>query len=183
MAGSVPGSPAAVLQAVLRQNPTVPYTSSQYRHATFTTDPNMPFLPSMMDEVVFLPQNAYLDANVATAGTVAAGGASTAAVGALTSGTTISVDASLGNTFTVTLTGSDMLANPVNPADGQRVIFAVTQDSSGSRTLSYDTAYEFSSALPAPTLSTTPGVTDYLGFVYSAAAAKWRFLAFVSGFS
>jgi hypothetical protein len=101
----------------------------------------------------------------------------------LVDGASIALDASLGNTFGVTLGGNRTLANPANALDGQRIIIQVTQDSTGSRTLSYGSAYAFSSSLAAPTLSTAPGTTDYLGFIYRAAASKWEFLAFVSGFA
>jgi len=74
--GSVPGSPAAVLQAVLRQNPNAASTS--YGPGVFTTASNLPHLPSLMDEVVLLPQNAYLDANVEIGGNLTVDGSLTA---------------------------------------------------------------------------------------------------------
>ncbi len=101
----------------------------------------------------------------------------------LTDAATIAVDASLGNRFTVTLGGSGTLASPTNPADGQPLILEVKQDGVGGRTLAYGTAYEFSSSLPAPTLSTAPGAADLLGFIYSASAGKWRFVAVTTGFA
>ncbi len=102
---------------------------------------------------------------------------------ALTDASTIAVDASKGNTFSVTLGGNRTLGNPTNALDGQRIIFQVTQDGTGSRTLAYGSAYAFSSSLAAPTLSTSPGATDYLGFIYRAAVSEWEFVAFVSGFA
>jgi len=104
------------------------------------------------------------------------------AVSALTDGTTISVNAALGNVFTVTLGGNRTLGNPTNPVDGQKIIFRITQDGSGSRTLAYGTAYAFSATLPQPVLTTTAGKTDYLGFIYAASVSKWRLLALVQGF-
>lgn len=103
-------------------------------------------------------------------------------VAALTDAATITVDASLGNSFTVTLGGNRTLGNPANPVDGQQINLAVTQDATGSRTLAYGTAYAFSTSLPSPTLSTGAGATDYLAFIYSAIASKWRLTSFVSGF-
>lgn len=113
---------------------------------------------------------------------VTAPGRVTAGVVTLSFGVNITVDASLGNTFVVTLTGNATLANPINPLDGQRVLFRVAQDATGSRILGYGTAYSFSANLPAPTLSTSANATDYLGFMYSAAASKWHFIAFQGGF-
>jgi hypothetical protein len=105
------------------------------------------------------------------------------AVVALTDAATILVNAALGNDFRITLGGSRTLGNPGNPADGQKIIFQVTQDGAGGRVLSFGNAYEFCTALPSPTLSTTPGATDVLGFVYNAAKGKWLLIAFVNGFS
>lgn len=110
-------------------------------------------------------------------------GAVAPAVAALTDGSSIAVNAALGNVFTVTIAGNRTLANPSNPVDGQPMTVIVKQDGTGSRLLSYGTAYEFCTALPSPTLSTSAGLSDYLGFRYSAAASKWRFLAYLPGFS
>lgn len=110
-------------------------------------------------------------------------GAISPAVVVLSDGSSISVNAALGNVFTVTLGGNRTLANPTNPTDGQFIRFLVTQDSTGSRTLSFGTAYDFSTSLPSPTLSTAAGTTDVLGFHYSATMSKWLFIAFVNGFS
>jgi hypothetical protein len=104
------------------------------------------------------------------------------AVVALTDAATIATDASLGNTFTVTLGGNRTLGAPTNPVSGQKIIYRVTQDGTGSRTLSYNAVFRFSTDVPSPTLSTAAGATDYLGFQYNAAAAKWDCLAVVKGF-
>lgn len=101
---------------------------------------------------------------------------------ALTDAPVIAVNAAAGGEFTVTLGGNRALGNPSGPLDGQNIVFVVTQDATGSRTLSYGSAYAFSTSLPVPTLSTSAGATDYLGFTYSAAVSRWRFVAFVSGF-
>lgn len=114
--------------------------------------------------------------------TAQANGVLAPVVVALTDAATIAVDASLGNSFKVTLGGNRTLGNPASPVDGQQINLAVTQDGSGSRTLGYGTAYAFSTSLPSPTLSTGAGATDYLAFIYSAAASAWRLTSFVSGF-
>jgi hypothetical protein len=95
---------------------------------------------------------------------------------ALTDAATISLDASQANIFTVTLTGNHTLGIPANPTAHQVIIFEVTQDATGSRTLSYSSAYAFTAGAPAPILSTTAGATDYLLFIYSGTAGKWRYL-------
>src|SRR5690242_11605507 len=74
---------------------------------------------------------------------------------ALTFATTIAVDASLGNTFRVTLTASTgTLGAPSNPTDNQKIIVEVKQDATGSRTLAYNAVYQFTTQNPSPTLST-----------------------------
>jgi hypothetical protein len=94
---------------------------------------------------------------------------------ALTDASTITVDASKGNVFTVTLGGNRTLGNPANPAAGQTVHFHVTQDGTGSRTLAYGGSYDFGAA-GAPTLTTTASKTDILGFTYDPNLAAWCFL-------
>ena len=111
------------------------------------------------------------------------------AVTALTFGATISINASAGNVFTVTLTASTgTFANPSNPADGQVIRLRVTQDATGGRTASWGTAYDWGSTggtpNAAPTLSTAASATDILGFEYDAALSKWCYLGapFPQGF-
>jgi len=104
------------------------------------------------------------------------------AVVALTDASTIAVNASAGNDFRVTLGANRTMGTPSNPANGQQIIFQITQGSSGSATLSWATGYEFSAELPQPTLSTAPGQTDLLGFIYNAVKGTWLFAAFVYGF-
>lgn len=88
------------------------------------------------------------------------------------SGTTL-VNAALGNSFNLTLTASTTtLGNPSNPVDGQVIRFRITQGSGGSFTLAYGTAYDFGTA-GAPTLSTSAGKVDILGFEYVASISKW----------
>ena len=76
------------------------------------------------------------------------------AVVALTDAASIAVNAALGNDFRVTLAGNRTLANPSNPANGQVIKVHVTQDATGSRTLAYDTNYDWGTG-GAPTLTTT----------------------------
>ena len=96
---------------------------------------------------------------------------------ALTDAATIATDASRGNTFTVTLGGARTLDTPTNPVHGQKIIYIVSQDAVGSRTLAYSPAFRFSTDLPSPTLTTTAGAQDYLGFVYNARGVVARYLS------
>jgi hypothetical protein len=130
-----------------------------------------------------LTQAVASPARAAMAATTLEQGAVAPAVVALTDAATISVDASQGNDFRVTLGANRTMGNPANPADGQQVIFHITQGSGGSATITWGTAYEFSTALPQPTLSTATGHTDLLGFIYDAGRRTWLLAAFVNGFS
>lgn len=78
----------------------------------------------------------------------------------LTDGSTISVDASLRNAFTVTLTGnSHTLANPTNLQPGT-YIFMIIQDATGSRTgFATGSAYKYPGGT-APTWTTTANAVD-----------------------
>jgi hypothetical protein len=103
---------------------------------------------------------------------------------ALTDAATIACDSRYGDCLmTVTLGGNRTLGSPGNGIhDGQKIVFRVTQDGTGGRTLAYDVIYRFSTDLPSPTLSTAIGATDYLGFIWNAAATKWDFVGKVFGF-
>jgi hypothetical protein len=85
--------------------------------------------------------------------------------------------------MTVTLGGNRQLGNPGFPIrGGQKILFRITQDGTGGRTLSYDTLYRFSTDLPSPTLSTGIGKIDYLGFIYHSDDNRWDFIGKVFGF-
>ena len=122
-------------------------------------------------------------ASAAVQATTVESGALAPAVISLTDATTIVVDASLGNDFRVTIGGNRTMVNPANPSDGQKITFQVTQGSGGAFTLTWGSSYEFSAGLPQPTLSTTAGQTDLVGFIYNADKGKWLLVAFVSGFA
>jgi hypothetical protein len=115
--------------------------------------------------------------NAATATNLAGGatlpGYLAPAVAALSFGSSIAVNAALGNAFNLTLTASTgTLANPTNPVDGQVIRFRVTQGAGGSFTLAYGTAYDFGAA-GAPVLSTTAAKVDIIAFEYVASISKW----------
>ena len=130
-----------------------------------------------------LAEVAAPSASAAEQATTVESGALAPAVVHLTDAAAIAVDASLGNDFRVTIGGNRTMGNPANPANGQQIIFQVTQGSSGSFTLTWGSAYEFSGNLPQPTLSTAAGETDLLGFIYNQSTGTWLFAAFVNGFT
>jgi hypothetical protein len=100
----------------------------------------------------------------------------------LTDAPTIAVNAASGDDFRLTIAANRVMGNPSNPSDGQQIIFQITQGSAGSCTITWGSAYEFSTGLPQPIFSTAAGDTDLLGFVYNQARSMWLLAAFVNGF-
>lgn len=82
----------------------------------------------------------------------------------LTDGATISWDASANQVTSVTLGGNRTLAAPTNMVDGASYVLQVIQDSTGSRTLSFNSVYKFHQG-SAPTLTTTASARDVIVFV------------------
>jgi hypothetical protein len=132
-----------------------------------------------------------------TAGQVLTASSGTAAAWATPAGTTSTAKRVVTDTYSatltpnstttdiyrITLTGSPTLATPSGtPVDGQQMQMNFIQDGSGSRVITYSTGYSFSTDIPSPTLTTTPGATDILGFQYASASGKWRLLGLVKGF-
>lgn len=103
-------------------------------------------------------------------------------VAALTDAATIAVDASAGTHFRVTLGGNRILGNPTNAVDGQRLLFEILQDGSGSRTLTLDTKYALGTDITSVTLTTTASKRDFLGVVYNSTADKFYVVALNRGF-
>lgn len=81
-------------------------------------------------------------------------------------GANIAFDGSLGNTFTVTLGGARNMNPIVNLTDGQKVTIILSQDSAGSRTVTWSPFFVFGTDVTSPTLSTAAGKRDYIGGIY-----------------
>jgi hypothetical protein len=94
-------------------------------------------------------------------GAMSATGNAYMAIDALTDASTIAVDMSVGNNFSVTLGGNRTLGNPTNLTAGQSGVIFITQDGTGSRTLAYSSYWDFPSQT-APTLTTTANAVDVL---------------------
>jgi len=86
----------------------------------------------------------------------------------LTDAASITVNFALGNNFLVTIGGNRTLAAPTNCTAGQSGQIHVIQDGTGSRTLAYNSVYQFVSGT-APTLSTGAADVDIL--MYTARSA------------
>ena len=84
----------------------------------------------------------------------------------LTDGATVTWDASTAPVCKLTLGGNRALSAPTNGATGQFISIAVIQDATGSRTLTWNSAYEFTGD-SAPTLTTTVSKADVFVFRYN----------------
>ena len=82
----------------------------------------------------------------------------------LTDAASITNDFALGNNFLVTLGGNRTLAAPTNAVAGQSGTIHIIQDGTGSRTLGYNTVWQFVSAT-VPTLSTGASDVDILCYI------------------
>ena len=80
----------------------------------------------------------------------------------LTDGATIAWNTTLGTVATVTLGGNRTISNPTNLRVGTYMLI-VKQDATGSRTLTWGTAYKFPAGVK-PTLTTTANAIDIISF-------------------
>jgi len=97
-------------------------------------------------------------------------GAARAAITSLTDAASITVNFNTAQNFAVTLAGNRTLENPSNIVAGQTGSIFVVQDGTGSRTLSYGSAWKFAGGT-APTLSTAASTTDRLDYVVQTSTA------------
>lgn len=99
---------------------------------------------------------------------------SAAAVQTLTDGATINWDMSAALNAKVTLGGNRTLAAPSNPKEGITYALEVAQDGTGSRTLTWNAAFDFGS-VGTPTLSTAASKRDFVFlYCYDASTPKFR---------
>lgn len=114
------------------------------------------------DRTITLPDATTTMAGLAVAQTFTK--AQRGTITALTDSATITPDFSASNNFSVTLGGNRTLANPTNIVAGQSGVIFVSQDSTGSRTLSYGSYWDFPGGT-APTLTTAASSVDLIAYV------------------
>jgi hypothetical protein len=129
-------------------------TADAFETTVSVTDPTA-------DRTITLPDATTTVAGLAVAQSFTK--AQRGSVVSLTDAATIAVDLSLGNNFSVTLAGNRTLGAPTNQTAGQSGVIVVTQDSTGSRTLAYNSVYKFAGGT-APTLTTTASAVDVLAY-------------------
>ena len=95
-----------------------------------------------------------------------------------TDGATITFDMDVANTHTVVLGGNRTLALS-NTDAGQKFIIRLTQDATGSRTVTWFSTIKWAGGV-TPTLTTTANKTDVFGFICTSAG---NYDGFVVGYN
>lgn len=135
-------------------------------------------------DTLYPTQNAvktYADTKLPIAGGTLTGEV-TPSVVTLTDAATISVDASLGNQFTCTITASRILGNPTGATHGQLMLFAIRQNGTGGYAITFDTKYRFGDEIGTPTIATGANKTSYIGVRYHGVDDKFDVISFVSNY-
>ena len=112
---------------------------------------------------VELYHNGTKKIETASGGVSLTGGAA-ANVTALSDGSTITIDMATACHHSVTLGGNRTFAAPSNQVVGQAGSIFITQDGTGSRTASFNSAFKFVGGT-APTLTTTASAVDRIDYI------------------
>lgn len=103
---------------------------------------------------------------------------------AVTYGASIALNAALGNTYRVTMTGDATFTAPTNVTDGHVVTLELTA-SGGARTPTFTTgsagSFKFGSDITAVT-AIAAGTTDYYSLRYRSSDDRWSIVAVVKGY-
>lgn len=100
----------------------------------------------------------------------------------LTDGATIATDTSLAETFYVILAGNRAMSTPTNATDWKHLRYVIFQDAVGSRTITWDAIFRFSTTFPSPTLTTTALYSDIVEFIYNPVNTTWDCVSINKGF-
>ncbi|MFN3732257.1 SGNH/GDSL hydrolase family protein [Comamonas testosteroni] len=98
----------------------------------------------------------------------------------LSSAGAIAINASLSNTFGITLTGNATIANPSGLSDGMLLNIFIRQDATGGRTVSFGNKFRWAGGT-APSLSTAPNAADIIRAQYDAGTGL-LFCSVLTGF-
>ena len=103
-------------------------------------------------------------------------------IGTATGNGATNLDGALLTTIQVNVTGNTTLNMVSGGSDGQRLSLELKQDASGSHTIAIGTGFAWGSDITTYTPTPTALKTDYIGLVYSTAAAAWRIIAIAKGY-
>lgn len=108
-----------------------------------------------------------------TGATTFSGSAATAPVVVTFSATAMTVNCVLSNVFTTTFTANVTTAPTIsNPQDGQTINWFITQDATGSRTMTWPTSFKWPGG-SAGVLSTAANAVDLLVATYRSSTGFW----------
>ena len=141
---------------------TVSGTSSFLSKSTFEDDVSVSG-NSTFGGTVTIGGNTVLGGTVALNGIVTIGSAIKSFFTTIADAASIVMNLNTGNQFVVTLGANRTLAAPTNLTAGQTGHIYVYQDGTGSRTLAYNTVFQFTGG-GVPTLTTTAAAVDLLVF-------------------
>lgn len=77
----------------------------------------------------------------------------------------------------------DTTLNGGTGVDGQKLLLELTQEGVGNHAVTFGDKFQFGTDIPSVVLSILPGMTDYVGLVYSAPKDKWRIVAYSRGYA
>ena len=101
------------------------------------------------------------------------GAAYTPSVAVTFSATAMTVNCALGNVFTTTFTANVTTAPTIsNPFDGQTINWFITQDATGSRTMTWPTSFKWPGGT-AGVLSTAANSVDLVVATYRSSTGFW----------
>lgn len=90
---------------------------------------------------------------------------------ALTSGAAVAIDASLSNNFKLTMASDCKLSNPTSLTEGMVLNFAIDQDATGGRALTFDTMFKFPGGT-VPTWTTTANAKNFFSAYYDGSVLR-----------
>lgn len=102
-------------------------------------------------------------------------------VDAHTYAASVTLDCASYDLFELTLTGNITIAF-TGGTDGQRVAVRLTQDGTGSRTVTWDSSVSFGTDITTATASTTASKIDYFGLIYNSTALKYHLVSMARGY-
>ena len=142
---------AATLNFGTSINELIPVSSADTRYANVSSDETITGAYTFTSTTSFNTTKVIASATQAYSKPVSVAVASSA----------VSLDFSTGNNFTTILNGNVSIANPTTPQPGQSGIIYIRQDGTGSRTMSFNSDWDFAGGI-APTLSTAVSAVDAL---------------------
>lgn len=135
---------------------------------------NQGYLYNRANAALLLGTNNTTRVNIGSAGnTVFAGSAATTPVAVTFSATAMTVNCALSNVFATTFTANVTTAPSLtNASDGQTINWFITQDATGSRTMTWPTSFKWPGG-SAGVLSTAANSVDLLVATYRSATGFW----------